>query len=613
MNSNAADGDDEELHRSHKLLLWSRSRPVLCTGLVLSGLLALFFFFWPPFHLVNKIKRNQVDVPYADTWALYGRLAQYQAGEISLSKFLSLQHTDSRPATWRLLMLLIYGGGRRALAYGIVATVVSAVLTAAMLQWLLWKTSRGAPLAVVVLGSILINLCLFSSAQWGNWSSHSQLILLLPNLLLALAWAINISRFGPVTRTAGVGLCCWASSFCFANGLLQWILVPPLLEKPFSKRQRFILGGHLISAAACFLVYFWDWKRPLHHPVAGLGEPLRVVRYFLIWLGSSYSSGSESLAIFAGILLLISLIAIGIALMPFMASKINRLNLAPWVSFAAYGLCSGALAAWGRSQIGLQQALRSRYTSISLWISLAVIGLVAVYFQRRSAIRGPRDFAFPVTLVGILSLMLVLAARHQEWAELQWSKSADSLRFQRLALTTERFSKGQAWTFDMHSRKLVVIRVSLFESQGYMHPNQGLEPALKSALMQNDRTGSGSVAAVERRYKDLVRACGWTKIPFHSSSAQPPRVAGFLHGSDGKFHLVADGPLLNRRRGIEEARKQKPIYDFDIVGPPHFPDPKRLIPSQSLPAGSYDFVAIIYRDDLMEFAPIAPARLFVVP
>jgi hypothetical protein len=611
---NAVSEEDERLDRFHKLFLWSRARPLLCTGLVLSGLLALFFFVWPLFHLVNEINRNQVDVPYADTWAFYGRLAQYQAGEISLSKFLSLQHNEARPATWRLLMLLIYAGGRHAFSYGIVANVIAAVLTAAILQWLLWKTSRGAPVAVVVLGSILINFCLFSSAQWANWSSHSQLIVFLPNLFLALAWSINISRFGPFTRTACVGLCCWASSFSFANGLLQWILVPPLLEKPFSKRQRFILGGHLISAAACFLVYFWDWKRPLHASVAAPGGPLKVVPYFLIWVGSSYSSGSQSLAIFVGILLLTGLIAIGIALIPFAATKVNRLNLAPWVSFAIYGLCSGSLSAWARSHIGLEQALRSRYTSISLWISVALIGLVAAYFQARPTLRSPRDFTFPVTLVGILSLLLVLAGRHQQSAELQWNQSADRLHFQRLALTTETFSKGQAWTFDMHSRKLVLMRVGLFESQGYMHPNHVLEPVLKSALAQNARAGSGAVAAVERRYKDLVRACGWTRIPFHDSSAEHTRVAGFLHGSDGRFHLVADGPVLKKsRHGIEQARKQKRIYAFDIVGPPHFPDPRRLIPSQSLPAGNYDFLAIVYRNDLSEFAPIAPAKPFVIP
>jgi hypothetical protein len=616
MNVNVDSEDDERLHRAHKLFLWSRSRPLLCAGLVLSGLLAVFLFFWPIFHLITEIYRNQVNVPYADAWALYGRLAQYQAGEISLSKFLSLQHTDSRPATWRLVMLLIYAIGSRSFSYGIVANVVAAVLTAAILQWLLWKTSRGAPVTVVMLGSILINFCMFSSAQWANWSSHSQLMLLLPNLFLALAWSINISRFGLATRTAGIGLCCWASSFCFANGLLQWILVPPLLEKPFSKRQRFILGGHLISAAVCFFVYFWDYRIPSHrHAQTGAvpRSPLTMVRYFFIWIGSSCSSGSQSLAIFAGILLLMSLIAIGIALMPFAATKANRLSLAPWVSFALYGLCSGGLAAWGRSHIGLEQALRSRYTSISLWISVAVIGLVAVYFQKNPVIRRPRDFTFPVTLSAFVSLMLVLAARHQESAELQWNESAESLHFQRLALTTERFSPGQSWTFDMQSRKLVLMRVSLFESQGYMQPNPALEPVLKSALIQNNRIDSGGVVAVERRYKGLVRATGWTRNPFPGSKAEHLRVAGFLHGPGGRFQLVADGPLLKRRHGIEHARKYERTYAFDIVGPPHLRDPKRLIPSQSLPAGNYDFLAIVYRDDLTEFAPIAPAKPFIAP
>ena len=306
--------------------------------------------------------------------------------------------------------------------------------------------------------------------------------------------------------------------------------------------------------------------------------------------------------------------------MPFAATKATLLNLAPWVSFAIYALCSGSLAAWGRTHIGVEQALRSRYTSISLWISVALIGLVAVSFQRRPIVRRPRDFTFPVTLVGILALMLALAARHQEWAELQWNKSADSLHFQRLALATERFSKGQIWTFDVNPRaprlgqqKVVLKRVGLLENLGYMHPNHVLEPALKSALAQNARVGSGAVAAVERKYKDLMRACGWTRNPFQGSSAEHLRVAGFLHSSNGRFQLVADGPVLKRRVGVTQARKQGQIYDFDIVGPPHLPGPKRLIPLQSLPAGNYDFLAIVYRDDLTEFAPVAPAELFVIP
>jgi hypothetical protein len=618
MELNAASEDGERLHRPHKLFSWSRSRPVICTGLVLSGLLALFFFFWPFLHLVNEINRNQVDVPYADTWALYGHLASYQAGKISLSKFLGLQFNEARPVTWRLLMLLIYAGGKRAFSYSIVANLIAAVLTAAILQWLLWKTSRGAPVAVVVLGYILINCCLFSSAQWANWSSHSQLILLLPNLLLALAWSINISRFGPVTRTAGVGLCCWASSFCFANGLLQWILIPPLLDKPFSRRQPFILGGHLISAAACFLVYFWDYRISLQrHAQTGAvpRTPLTIVRYFFIWLGSSYSSGSQSVAIFAGVLLLITLIVIGVALMPFAATKVNRLNLAPWVSFALYGLCSGALVAWGRSHIGLEQPLRSRYTSVSLWISLALIGLVAVYFQRRPIVRGPRDFTFPVTLIGILALMLVLAARHQESAELQWNKRAEDLHFSRLALTTESFSKGQAWIFNAppRERELVPKRVSLLENQGYMHPNHALEPALKYVLTRKARDGDGVVLAVEHRYPDTLRACGWTKIPFRDFSVQHTRVAGFLHSSDGTFRLVAEGPLLNRRHDIEREKKQGPTYDFDIVGPLRPSELYRSIPWYRLPRGRYDFLAIVYRDDLTEFAPAAPAKRFFLP
>ena len=300
--------------------------------------------------------------------------------------------------------------------------------------------------------------------------------------------------------------------------------------------------------------------------------------------------------------------------MPFAATTANRRNFAPWASFALYGLCSGALAAWGRSYIGIDQALTSRYTSISLWISVALIGLVVVYFQKRPIVRGPPDFTFPLTLIGILALMLVLAARHQESAELKWNQSAENLHYQRLALTTESFSKGQAWIFNAppQERDRVPKLVSLFESQGYMHPNHALEPALKSVLTQKGPVGDGMFLSVERRYPDSVRACGWTTIPFHDSSAQHNRVAGFLHGSDGTFRLVTEGPLLNRRHDIEREKQLGPTYAFDMVGPLH-PYPYRSSPWYRLPKGWYYFLTIVYRDDLTEFAPIAPARRFFVP
>jgi hypothetical protein len=121
------------------------------------------------------------------------------------------------------------------------------------------------------------------------------------------------------------------------------------------------------------------------------------------------------------------------------------------------------------------------------------------------------------------------------------------------------------------------------------------------------------VLALERKYPDTLRAYGWTTIPFRDFSAKHTRVAGFLHGSDGTFRLVAEGPLLNRREDIEREKQLGPTYDFNIVGSFHPWDPYRSIPWYRLLKGWYYFLPIVYRDDLTEFAPIAPARRFFVP
>ena len=71
-----------------------------------------------------------------------------------------------------------------------------------------------------------------------------------------------------------------------------------------------------------------------------------------------------------------------------------RARVLPWMALGAYSIASGCLAALGRIEWGVAQALESRYVPFSLHLTVAVIALAAIFFrelsERTSVLARPR-------------------------------------------------------------------------------------------------------------------------------------------------------------------------------------------------------------------------------
>ena len=84
----------------------------------------------------------------------------------------------------------------------------------------------------------------------------------------------------------------------------------------------------------------------------------------------------------------------------------------PWFALGLYSIGSAVLAALGRVGYGASYALASRYVTFSLYLAIAVIGLVAFWVSLRLPVRTFRALAIPLMLAVFLSDQ---AVRPRRW------------------------------------------------------------------------------------------------------------------------------------------------------------------------------------------------------
>ncbi|NEP84160.1 MAG: hypothetical protein F6K39_42220, partial [Okeania sp. SIO3B3] len=91
------------------------------------------------------------------------------------------------------------------------------------------------------------------------------------------------------------------STFSYANGLLAWVIVLPVLALAKIKSWSDILNNiklyilWLIGFIANIALYFYDYQKPLSHPnpVESIQYPYQIFQYFLAFIGTALGIGSS--------------------------------------------------------------------------------------------------------------------------------------------------------------------------------------------------------------------------------------------------------------------------------------------------------------------------------
>lgn len=438
---------------------------------------------------------------------------------------------------------------------------------------------------------LLSNLIIFSPVQYENWLMGQQLIYFIPVACVTTCLLVSLTGVGTWKKLIICATLSVVSSFSSANGLLCWVVTLPVLVgaetwRAFA-RLKWPVAVWAFGFALCVVLYFYDFRRPAHLPPLSesLLKPWLAVVYFLSLLGSPLTGHSRYLTPVAAL--------VGLALAAlFVRSWISyrragpgagtRLHMLCWLMLGAYSALTAALVTYGRAGYGLQLALSSRYTTFSLYLSVALIHLaVIVRGESRSRRPGVGARAAPAGARAAIIALLVLHLLASAVSVRQMIRQRVRLQQAKACVLLINFVGSGCIDQDLiHNPHLLPGRANALDKLGFLRP--GL---IRSRFVQDfagaagPQPAYGSFARLTRENNSYV-ASGTAALPYRGEPADAVLLAyedgGGRHVLFAVAEMVYKGDILKRLR----KREADDLYFW-----------RHSFPSDTLPPGGGDLSA----------------------
>ncbi len=311
-----------------------------------------------------------VNIPYADQWDFIGYLTLLESGRLRVADLFSL-HNEHRMVFPKLVMLML----AHATGWNVIVEMLTSVALAVVTLLLLVNLARPVLDRAGRMGRIwaafTISAMLFSLMQWENWLWGWQIQWFLA-VLAAVAtvafatWSLESPH--PWTHVSGAVVAAIVCQLCIASGAAIWVAAGPILG--FHRERRRILPVWAATGTVVTALYLVGYERPPHHP-----SPLAILDHpvsFLIYL-VNYLSGPLGPKAMIG--LVATLAFIGLGAVAAVRHRREPELLMPWIALGAFAGANAVLTGIGRVGFGPEQALESRYVTISLLMSVAMIPL----------------------------------------------------------------------------------------------------------------------------------------------------------------------------------------------------------------------------------------------
>ncbi len=487
----------------------------LATLLALSGALFVARLIW----------RYGVDIPYADEWLWTPFLSKAHEHSLTVADFFK-QHNEHRYFFPKLLLLILApltaGNTKGAMFF----SLGLAGMTSVALWYLLNRTVPTTTNKRLLLLALL-NLVLFSPVQSENWMWGYQFVLFFSDLLLAAGICVSISRRSLRTKFFLCLALAAVATFSFGGGILAWPLTFPLalaIEPDLAKRKIILwLSAWLCAAGASVALYFFHYTKPPEHPpLFASSHPGDYFLYVTTFLGGHLSNADlgRSILVAAENGTLLLLLYLGGLFWTIRSHDPDfRKKMLPWLGLGAVAVLNAFLAAATRIGFGVSQALDSRYTTFSLFISLSVIGMFAVTTTTRLNREANRP-ALGLKWIGIAWLLtacptlLLVSHLNACWSGIG---SMQQSRISRLHGKAALLFANVLDAGPVYPRYLIANAAqtgpwaNMANSLGYIHP-----PLLQSAELSklNHRPQmAGFFQSLTAKQDGTWEASGWAIIP----------------------------------------------------------------------------------------------------
>ncbi|MEO6870813.1 MAG: hypothetical protein ABI233_01170 [Chthoniobacterales bacterium] len=316
--------------------------------------------------------------PFWDAWFTPAQqLISLHQGTLSLSELFS-QHNESRPFFPRLLMILLAAPAGWDARQEMVLTFATVCAGAGAIYLLFRRCSdlsRNRRILVWAITSFL----LFAPCGYENFLNPQHFGNFVPSVALLFALVINAggSRFA-IKACANASLA-FIATYSMPHGLFLWLFAWPIAwqpnESPRRTRWRVI---YCVAALVSIAGYFWGYRHPTVTPpfVSPFTHFGLLLHYLTLWSGDLFFL-SVADPLLLGILVLALFSALAAAAIFLAVRDRNWRPGYPWLVLGIFTLVSGFTGAAGRLGFGLEQALDQRYTSYTVFLYIAIVGLAA--------------------------------------------------------------------------------------------------------------------------------------------------------------------------------------------------------------------------------------------
>ena len=361
-------------------------KTVLSLGLLCCGLASI-----PLLALIAFVARYGVDMPNQDQWEFIPLLQKFYQGNITFYG-LWQQHNEHRIFFPRIVFLVLARLTHWNIRYELAANMVVAFGTFMVIACQVRKTAVAIAGRYLIWTIPVISLIAFSLAQHENWLWGWELQIFM-NLLAVVAGIVLLTG-GPFrwSRLAFSMLLGIVATYSFSNGAVYWPLGLVLLLFAGPEGRKPKVAACLVWTAVGALTmasYLYHWHTNPAHPslLYIFRHPLDYTEYVLLFLGAPCRAfGGKALCISAGIIgLLLAIVGpVGLA----RRRKVEWYVLWPYIGLTLYAVATAAITGLARAGFGSDQALSSRYITVSslLWIADVVfLSLVAKFASQKKS------------------------------------------------------------------------------------------------------------------------------------------------------------------------------------------------------------------------------------
>ena len=343
-------------------------------------ILALLLAIAPAVFMGLFILQYGVDVPYWDQWGIARLLVKQAEGDLSIQDLLA-QHNEHRIFFPKLVFLALATLTDWNVKYEMLVILFLACI-ASLSVYFLFRRTVTQNLILSFFLTFLSNVLIFSPIQYECWLWGFQITFLMPIVCLVLSLLITQLKVNFWVRLLLCIVLATVSTFSVAAGALSWlVLLPVILLSAEGVKRKTLFSAVIPIWLICFSLNIAAYLRGYQSSASSsiANKSSIVLSYPFAFLGSPLGVGNPAFAIVAGCVL-VALYVFACLYIVLRWRKFLKQAFV-WLAMGAYPILSAMMATLARSGSGVEQALSSRYTTISIYLVIAVIALLAIVFE----------------------------------------------------------------------------------------------------------------------------------------------------------------------------------------------------------------------------------------